>query len=74
MSAIPESAGGQSVFACSIATVILAGLTVILRFIARGAIKHVLGPEDWCILAAVVHISSSPENALGLAFCDQSLT
>lgn len=80
MSAIPESAGGQSVFACSIATVILAGLTVILRFIARGAIKHVLGPEDWCILAAVmfsvgntVCMVIQAQHAIGRHFVDVSM-
>ncbi|KAF1952731.1 hypothetical protein CC80DRAFT_479116 [Byssothecium circinans] len=45
---------GDQVAACAIVTVCLAGLFVILRFLTRTRVLHILGREDWCILVSLV--------------------
>ncbi|KUJ14828.1 uncharacterized protein LY89DRAFT_649396 [Mollisia scopiformis] len=63
---------GDSVIACSVATVVLASIIVMLRLFTRSKILGFVGPEDWCILVALlfsiantVGMCVQVENALG---------
>lgn len=53
----------NTVIVCSIATVLIAAIVVILRLFTKSKILHFVGREDWCILAALV--SSPPHLEIG---------
>lgn len=50
----PYETRAGSVIACYAVTLVLSGVAVGARFYTRGRIQHVLGREDWAILAAWV--------------------
>ncbi|EMD66873.1 hypothetical protein COCSADRAFT_135290 [Bipolaris sorokiniana ND90Pr] len=45
---------GDLVAACAIASVSIAGLFVILRFITRTRMLNILGYDDWCIFVSLI--------------------
>jgi hypothetical protein len=52
--ALDTSSRSGSIIACAVSCWVICGLAVVARFYARGRIQRVLGPEDWCVLAAYV--------------------
>ncbi|KAH8663629.1 hypothetical protein BGZ60DRAFT_71940 [Tricladium varicosporioides] len=64
------SSRGAQVVVCSVITVFIATIAVFLRFFTRRRILHVLGYEDWCILAALFF---SFGNTTGMIFRKQML-
>ncbi|CZR57597.1 uncharacterized protein PAC_07486 [Phialocephala subalpina] len=46
---------GDTVITCSIVTVLIAAVVVILRLFTRSKILNFVGREDWCILAALFY-------------------
>jgi hypothetical protein len=48
------TARGDLVAACAITSVSVAGVFVILRFITRSRMLHILGYDDWCVFVSLL--------------------
>jgi hypothetical protein len=50
----PHETYQANIIACAAITFAIGTIFVALRFYTRGCLLHVLGAEDWCILASLV--------------------